>query len=92
MSNEKSMKDYENELERSFQVLREGDILDVTVIGISDTEVTVDLNYYTEGIIPIEECSDDPSFSIKRYGDRRHDQGNGSGSGKCKRQRNPFHA
>ena len=43
MSNEKSMKDYENELERSFQVLREGDILDVTVIGISDTEVTVDL-------------------------------------------------
>ena len=66
MSNEKSMKDYENELERSFQVLREGDILDVTVIGISDTEVTVDLNYYTEGIIPIEECSDDPSFSIKK--------------------------
>lgn len=66
MSNEKSMKDYENELERSFQVLREGNILDVTVIGISDTEVTVDLNYYTEGIIPIEECSDDPSFSIKK--------------------------
>ena len=66
MSEEKSMKDYENELERSFQVLREGDILDVTVIGVSDTEVTVDLNYYTEGIIPIEECSDDPSFSIKK--------------------------
>ena len=66
MSEEKSMNDYENELERSFQVLREGDILDVTVIGVSDTEVTVDLNYYTEGIIPIEECSDDPSFSIKK--------------------------
>lgn len=66
MSEEKSMKDYESDLERSFQVLREGDILDVTVIGISDTEVTVDLNYYTEGIIPLEECSDDPSFSIKR--------------------------
>ena len=48
MSEEKSMNDYENELERSFQVLREGDILDVTVIGVSDTEVTVDLNYYTE--------------------------------------------
>lgn len=66
MSEEKSMKDYESDLERSFQVLREGDILDVTVIGISDTEVTVDLNYYTEGIIPLEECSDDPSFSIKK--------------------------
>ena len=37
MSEEKSMNDYENELERSFQVLREGDILDVTVIGVSDT-------------------------------------------------------
>ena len=66
MSEEKSMKDYESDLERSFQVLREGDILEVTVIGISDTEVTVDLNYYTEGIIPIEECSDDPAFSIKK--------------------------
>ena len=38
MSEEKSMKDYESDLERSFQVLREGDILDVTVIGVSDTE------------------------------------------------------
>ena len=34
MSEEKSMKDYESDLERSFQVLREGDILDVTVIGV----------------------------------------------------------
>lgn len=62
---EESMKDYEKELENSFQILKEGDILDVTIIGISDTEVTVDLNYYTEGIIPLEECSNDPAFSIK---------------------------
>ena len=61
-----SMKDFEKELDSSFQIIKEGDILDVTVIGISDTEVTVDLNYYTEGIIPLEECSHDPSFSIKR--------------------------
>ena len=60
-----SMKDFEKELESSFKVIKEGDILDVTVIGISETELTVDLNYYTEGIIPLEECSDDPSFSIK---------------------------
>ncbi|MCH5268161.1 MAG: S1 RNA-binding domain-containing protein [Lachnospiraceae bacterium] len=60
-----SMKDYEDELESSFQTIKEGDILEVTVIGISDTEVTVDFNYYTEGIIPLEECSDDPAFSIK---------------------------
>ena len=61
-----SMKDYEKELENSFKVIKEGDILDVMVIGISETEVTVDLNYYTEGIIPLEECSNDPTFSIKQ--------------------------
>lgn len=66
MSNEKTMKDFEHDIERSFQVLREGDIIEVTIIGVSDTEVTVDLDYYTEGIIPLEECSDDPSFSIKK--------------------------
>lgn len=65
MSETPSMKDFETDLERSFQVLKEGDILDVTVIGISESELTVDLNYYTEGVIPLEECSDDPSFSIK---------------------------
>lgn len=64
-NNATSMKDFEKELESSFKVIKEGDILDVTVIGISETELTVDLNYYTEGIIPLEECSDDPSFSIK---------------------------
>lgn len=65
MEENKSMKDFENELERSFKVLKEGDIIDVTVIGISDTEITVDLDYYTEGIIPLAECSHDPAFSIK---------------------------
>ena len=60
-----SMKDFETELEQSFQVIKEGDVLEVVVICISDTEITVDLNYYTEGIIPLEECSDDPAFSIK---------------------------
>lgn len=65
MEEKKSMKDFEQELDRSFKVLKEGDIIDVTVIGISDTEITVDLNYYTEGVIPLKECSHDPSFSIK---------------------------
>ncbi len=43
-----SMKDFETELEQSFQVIKEGDVLEVEVIGISETELTVDLNYYTE--------------------------------------------
>lgn len=66
MDGNKSMKDFENEIGQSFKVLKEGDIIDVTVIGISDTEITVDLEYYTEGIIPLAECSHDPSFSIKK--------------------------
>lgn len=65
MAQEETMKDYEKELDNSFPILREGDILDVTIIGISETEATVDLNYYTEGIIPLAECSNDPAFSIK---------------------------
>lgn len=61
-----SMKDFETELEQSFQVIKEGDVLEVEVIGISETELTVDLNYYTEGIIPLEECSDDPGIFDKK--------------------------
>ena len=47
MAQEETMKDYEKELDHSFQILKEGDILDVLIIGISETEATVDLNYYT---------------------------------------------
>ena len=65
MDEKQTMKDFESELEQSFTILKEGDVIDATVIGISETEITVDLNYYTEGIIPLEECSDDPAFSIK---------------------------
>lgn len=66
MTEKETMKDYEAELERSFQILHEGDVVDTTVIGISDEEIAVDLNYYTEGVIPLEECSEDPDFSIRR--------------------------
>lgn len=66
MDNGKTMEDFESEIARSFKVLKEGDIIDVTVIGISDTEITADLDYYTEGIIPLGECSHDPAFSIKK--------------------------
>lgn len=60
-----SMDDYKEEIARSFKKIQEGDILKGTVIGISETEVILDLGYYTEGIIKLEELSNDPSFSIK---------------------------
>ena len=60
-----SMDDFKEELERSFHKLKEGDMVSGTVMGVSDTEVAVDLGSYSEGIIPIEELSNDPRFSIK---------------------------
>lgn len=60
-----SMQDFDDEINRSFKKLAEGDIIAGTVIGVSDTEVNVDLGYYTEGIIALEELSNDPRFSIK---------------------------
>ena len=65
MSEELTMKDFEQELNRSFKKIFPGDVVTGTVIGISDTEVTLDLNYFAEGIIPLAELSNDPRFSIK---------------------------
>lgn len=59
-----SMKDYEKELERSFRTINEGDIITGTVIAVSEEEVTLDLNYYTQGIIKVENLSNDPTFSV----------------------------
>lgn len=59
------MEEFEKEINASFQKYEEGDIVTGTVIGVSDTEVTVDLGSYTEAIIPLAELSNDPRFSIK---------------------------
>lgn len=60
-----SMDDYLDELEQSFKRLRNGDMVKGPVIGIGETEVIVDLGSYAEGIVPIDELSNDPKFSIK---------------------------
>ena len=59
-----TMKDYEKELERSFRTIREGDIISGTVIAVSEDEVALDLNYYTQGIIKVENLSNDPTFDV----------------------------
>ena len=63
---EETMKDFQDEIDRSFRKVKEGDILEGTVIDVSDTEVTLDLKYYTQGIIRLEDLSDDPKFNIHR--------------------------
>ena len=70
----------------SFKKLKTGDIVTGVVVGVSDTEVTLDLNTYCEGIIRIDELSTDPKFSIKsiKTGDEitavviSEDDGNGN--------------
>ena len=61
----KTMEDFSKELEASFRQINPGDILEGTVIGISETEITLDLGYYTDGIVRLEDITDDPAFSIK---------------------------
>lgn len=60
-----SMADYTEELEASFKKIQEGDILKGTVIAVSETEITLDLKYYTEGIIRLEDFTSDPNFNLK---------------------------
>lgn len=59
-----TMEDYKDELEASFRKINEGDIISGTVIGVSEEEVTLDLKYYAQGIIKVEELSNDPNFQI----------------------------
>lgn len=61
---EETMKDYEKELEASFRKIREGDVISGTVIDVNEEEVTLDLKYYTQGIIKAEDMSNDPAFSL----------------------------
>lgn len=63
---EETMNDFKDEIDRSFRKIKEGDILEGTVIDVKDTEVVLDLKYYTQGIIKAEDLSDDPKFSIHR--------------------------
>jgi len=60
-----TMADYSKELEASFKKIQEGDILTGTVIGVSDTDITLDLRYYTEGIIRLEDFTANPDLSLK---------------------------
>jgi small subunit ribosomal protein S1 len=63
---EETMNDFKDEIDRSFRKVKEGDILEGTVIDVSDTEITLDLKYYTQGIIRVSDMSDDPKFSVHR--------------------------
>ena len=62
-----SMEDYATELEASFKEIVEGEIMTGVVIAVGDEDVTVDLKYYTEGIIPLDKFSREPGYSLKEH-------------------------
>ena len=64
MEKKETMADYESELEKSFRKIKEGDMIEGIVIGVSEEEVILDLKYYTQGVIKGEDVSGDPNFSI----------------------------
>ena len=59
-----TMDDFKDELEASFRQIREGDIITGTVIAVSEEEITLDLKYYAQGIIKVEDFSNDPDFAV----------------------------
>ena len=57
-----TMADYEDEINASFRSFKEGDRVTGTVVSVEEDEVIVDLNSFSQGVIPAGEYSDDPSF------------------------------
>ena len=60
-----SMDDFQQETEDSFKTVEEGDVLTGTVIAVDENDVTLDLKYYTEGIIHNADYSREPGFIAK---------------------------
>ncbi|MBO4901282.1 MAG: S1 RNA-binding domain-containing protein [Lachnospiraceae bacterium] len=62
-----SMDDYKDALERSFRRVEVGDIITGTVIDVTEEAIFVDLKYYAQGIIPLTEITEDPTFIAEEH-------------------------
>ncbi|HHV28886.1 bifunctional 4-hydroxy-3-methylbut-2-enyl diphosphate reductase/30S ribosomal protein S1 [Acetivibrio mesophilus] len=58
--------DFANAFENSFVRIQTGDTVKGKIIGFNSNEVFVDLGYKADGIIPLEEYTDDPNFKIEK--------------------------
>ena len=61
------MDDYKEDLERSFRKVDVGDIVTGTVIDVTEEAIYADLKYYAQGIIPLTEITDDPTFIAEEH-------------------------
>jgi len=58
--------DFANAFESSFVRIQAGETVKGKIIGFNSSEVFVDLGYKADGIIPLEEYTDDPNFNIEK--------------------------
>ncbi len=63
-SNE-NMENFMEEIEKSMNKIYPGDIVMGTVMDVKEKEVVLNLGYKSDGIIPKEELTNDPSLSTK---------------------------
>ncbi len=56
---------FEEELQKSFTTLNTGDVVRGTVIGITPTEIYVDLGYKSDGILNVSEVTEDPDVKVE---------------------------
>lgn len=59
---QETMADYEEQINASFKRFCEGDRVTGTVVSVEEEEVLLDLNTFSQGVIPAGEYSDDPAF------------------------------
>lgn len=60
-----SMDEFEEELFRSFKKLYSGDIVEGTIISVTDTELLVNFGYMSDGVIPVAETLADEDEDIR---------------------------
>lgn len=59
---EETMADFEEQINASLRKFNEGDKVTGTVVSVEEEEVIVDLQSFSQGVIPAGEYSDDPGF------------------------------
>lgn len=59
---EETMADFEEQINASLRKFNEGDRVTGTVVSVEEKEVIVDLQSFSQGVIPADEYSDDPGF------------------------------
>jgi small subunit ribosomal protein S1 len=60
---EGSMMDFMNELDKSMKRIHDGDIIDGTVLSVSDSSVLVNIGYMADGVITRENLTEDSTIN-----------------------------